>query len=202
MTKLASSKQHGIVLVSTLLLLVVVIIMTVSMMRSFTVQEKVAGNFKEKQRALQVAESAEQSAEYWLSQNAGTQAGQCKSTVDGTAGQGQICSNPLDNAATLPWTTNGGTAAGVTTMLLKDMNVATASTSTQGTYAQQPQYYIYDLGAKGNGEVYQIDAVGFGGGSDGGNAGTSGSTTATAVVESYVEVTCTTGNAGSLNPCS
>ena len=37
------------------------------MFRSFGMQEKIAGNMREKQRALQAAVSAEQYAEWWLS---------------------------------------------------------------------------------------------------------------------------------------
>ncbi len=58
--------QTGIVLVSSLLLLLVVTIMALSIFRSFGIQEKIAGNTREKQRALQGAISAQQFAESWI----------------------------------------------------------------------------------------------------------------------------------------
>ena len=60
------SNQHGVVLVTSLLLLLVVTIMALSMFRSFGIQEKIAGNVREKQRAVQAAVSAQQYAEWWL----------------------------------------------------------------------------------------------------------------------------------------
>ena len=57
------------VLVSSLLLLIVVTIIALSMFRSFGIQEKIAGNMREKQRALQAAVSAEVYAEVWLQSN-------------------------------------------------------------------------------------------------------------------------------------
>ena len=63
--------QRGVVLVSSLLLLIVVTIIALSMFRSFGIQEKIAGNVREKQRALQAAESAQVYAEVWLTGNAG-----------------------------------------------------------------------------------------------------------------------------------
>src|SRR5215468_12550182 len=58
--------QQGMALVSSMLLLLIITILVVSMFRSFTIQEKIAGNVREKQRALHAAESAEQYAEWWL----------------------------------------------------------------------------------------------------------------------------------------
>ena len=54
------------VLVTALLMLIVVTILAVAMFRSFGLDEKIAGNLREKQRALNAAETAEQFAEYWL----------------------------------------------------------------------------------------------------------------------------------------
>ena len=46
-----STRQRGMVLVTSLLLLVVVTLLAVSMFRSFGLDEKIAGNLREKQRA-------------------------------------------------------------------------------------------------------------------------------------------------------
>ncbi|HTX24264.1 MAG TPA: PilX N-terminal domain-containing pilus assembly protein, partial [Steroidobacteraceae bacterium] len=63
--------QAGMVLISAMLLLLIITILAVSMFRSFGVQEMVAGNVREKQRALHAAEAAQQYAEWWLSNNSG-----------------------------------------------------------------------------------------------------------------------------------
>ncbi len=88
----ARSAQRGIVLVSSLLLLLVVTIMALSMFRSFGIQEKIAGNMREKQRALQAAVSAQQYAEWWLSNNSSTSpTAACTAPMNANLGEGQIC---------------------------------------------------------------------------------------------------------------
>jgi type IV pilus assembly protein PilX len=59
-------RQPGFVLVSSLLLLLVVTIMALSIFRSFGVQERIAGNIREKNRALQAAVSTQEYGEWWL----------------------------------------------------------------------------------------------------------------------------------------
>jgi type IV pilus assembly protein PilX len=175
------SIQRGMALISSLLLLVVVTILALSMFRSFGVEEKIAGNVREKQRALHAAESAQQYAERWLATNA-TFGGGCTALLSANLGQGQICAAPMVNnndhtaIAALPWPAvgvsyNPGTGAGL-------LNVAAAG-SAQDTYYAVPQFYIYDVGpsADGQGELYQIDALGYG-----------ANPNAVAIVESTFEV--------------
>ena len=80
--------QRGVVLVTSLLLLVVVTIIALSMFRSFGIQEKIAGNMREKQRALQAAISAEQNAENWLSNNGNAVPITCTNVLNANIGQG------------------------------------------------------------------------------------------------------------------
>jgi len=99
--------QKGVVLISSLLLLLVVTIMALSMFRSFGMQEKIAGNTREKQRALQAAVSTQQFAEWWIanksqaplavSEGVASSADIiCPNTVlDANSGGGQICLNTL-----------------------------------------------------------------------------------------------------------
>lgn len=58
--------QRGMALITSLLLLVVMTILALSMFRSYGMQEKIAGNVREKQRALNAAVSAQQYAEWAL----------------------------------------------------------------------------------------------------------------------------------------
>ena len=77
------ARQNGMVLVTALLMLIVVTIIALAMFRSFGVDEKIAGNLREKQRAVSAAETAEQYAEYWLANggNANGASKRCDSTT-------------------------------------------------------------------------------------------------------------------------
>jgi len=175
------SRQTGMLLVSSLLLLVVVTILSLSMFRSVGIQAKIAGNIREKQRALHAAESAQQYAEWWLASgtNAASAAVVCANVLNANLGQGQICSNKLAATAgsvtAVPWQ-SAGVNVGVN---YTPPNMTVTAASDAGTYVSPPRFYISDLGAaaSGQGEVYQIDAVGYG-----------GDTTAIAVVESTFSV--------------
>jgi type IV pilus assembly protein PilX len=183
--------QRGVVLVTSLLLLLVVTIMALSMFRSFGIQEKIAGNMREKQRALQAAESAQVYAEQWLISNSATVPVVCAGQVNANLGQGQICSNKLwtvvPNVAIVPWqilNVNVGV-----TYLPTNMNVGAASASNPNSYFSVPSFYISDAGVSADpsvpGEVFQIDAVGYGG-----NGNTA------AIVESTFAVYSSSSNRG------
>lgn len=176
------SLQGGMALITSLLLLVVVTIIGLSMFRSFNIEEKIAGNVREKQRALHAAESAQQYAERWLATNA-TFGATCTALLSANLNQGQICSAPMvannDHTviASLPWpavgvTYNPGQGGG-------ELNVTGAGGGAHDTYYQAPQFYIYDVGPSkdGQGELYQIDALGYG-----------ANPNAVAIVESTFEV--------------
>jgi type IV pilus assembly protein PilX len=179
----ARSGHRGFVLISALLLLLVLTIMAVTMFRSFGVQELIAGNLRDKHRALQAAESAQQFAEWWLSSGTTPPPVVCNSvTVSSAATPGLVCSNALANVTTLPWASGAQQVGVVYTPPANGpgMNVTTAGGTN--TYYASPAFYIAQLGpsADGKGTVYQIDAVGYGGGSN-----------AIAVVESTYEIAST-----------
>ncbi len=161
--------ERGIVLVSSLLLLVVITIIAVSMFRSFGIQERIAGNMREKHRALQAAESAQAYAEWWLTTggNASNSIVCAAGTLNANLNQGQICQNTLPsitNVTTVPWL-SGAVAIGTD---YTPPNMVVNTTAATGTYYAAPRFYISQLGlaATGQGNVYQIDAVGYGGTSD------------------------------------
>jgi type IV pilus assembly protein PilX len=181
--------QGGFVLVISLLLLVVVTLLGIGMYRSFGLQGEIAGNLREKGRALQAAESAQQYAEAWLASGANATTGTaCGAPVlSANAGLGQVCSNILTTSvdggsvANVPWTI-GGAAVGVTymppCMVVQASNGTTTTAACSsalsssngigygmgGTYYAAPVFYISYLGASkdGTGNAYQIDAVGYG----------------------------------------
>ena len=65
---LAAAPQRGFALMTSILLLFIITILALSMFRGFATQEHIAGNLREKERALHAATSAEQYAEWWLLQ--------------------------------------------------------------------------------------------------------------------------------------
>jgi type IV pilus assembly protein PilX len=168
-----AARQGGVVLVTSLLLLIVVTLLAISMFRSFGLDEKIAGNVREKQRALNAAETAEQYAEYWLTTATNTSAVTCSTLV--AASVAQVCSNILStvvtNVASVPWQISGApvgvtyTPGLSTPMNITPMNIAT---SGAGNYYASPVFYISFLGTSTNGQqsFYQIDAVGYGGSPD------------------------------------
>jgi len=155
-------------LITGLLLLLIVTIIAVSMFRGFGVEEQVAGNTREKGRALNAAVSAQQYAEWWLVNGAVPPSVTCGSLV--SSDSGQVCSNKLTDYTIVPWQINGA-AVGVTyTPFAQSQTLTGASgTPSQGSYFGAPSFYITDLGGSvdpitGNsGELYQIDAYGYGG---------------------------------------
>jgi type IV pilus assembly protein PilX len=155
--------QRGLVLVTSLLLLVVVTILAIAMFRSFGLEEKIAGNVREKQRALNAAETAEQYAESWLVSGAATSPITCTVFVNATVGQ--VCNVTLQaqgtDPATLPW------PQGVNYLPSTPSLMSISTTGGQGTYYTNPVFYVGLLNtATTNGittSIYQIDAVGFAG---------------------------------------
>ena len=174
-------RDQGFVLIASLLLLVVLTVLALGMFRSFGLDGKIGSNVREKHRALQAAQSAEQYAEWWLASgnNAINTVINCTALVSANAGQGQVCTNQLSNVvanvATVPWVVNGA-PVGVT-YTPPGMNVT--QVGALGTYFAMPTFYISQVGpaANGLGTIFRIDAVGYGGSPD-----------AVAIVESTFEV--------------
>jgi type IV pilus assembly protein PilX len=201
------SNQLGMVLVSGLLLLVVVTIMALSIFRSFGVQERIAGNMREKQRALAAANSTQQYAEWWLATQsfapraisegvAADAAVVCPNTLlDANQFQGQICLNSLISLSGLSslalWPTNASTVLAGEAYTPPGFNFtgAVINTGVLDVYFARPRFYIADVGSlpTGRGEVYQVDAYSFG-----------ESASTVAVVESTVAITCLVCNVGGL----
>ncbi len=192
------TSQAGLALITSLLLLIIITVLALSMFRGFGTQEKIAGNLREKDRALHAAESAQQYGEWWLLQGTNAAAGAiaCAAPVlSANLGEGQICNQTLPVAAglaagapviqvPLPW------ALGVT-YTPANMSVTPGVNGPNGDppYFATPGFYIVDLGlaADGQGEAYQIDAYGYGGAS-----------TTVAIVESTYEIAQGVVNRGGL----
>jgi type IV pilus assembly protein PilX len=166
--------QRGMALITSLLLLVVMTILAISMFRRYGIQEKIAGNVREKQRALNAAVSAQQYAEWALTNGTPPLTTTCGAGIVPAASM-QICNLPLTDFTSTSW----GTGMQFTQFTANSgngvQNVVNA-TAAKDTYYQAPLFYVTDLGSAGGGTkgtVYQINAIGFG-----------GSDSAVAVVES------------------
>ena len=188
-TTAMNRSERGVALVTSLLLLVIITILALSMFRSFGTQEKIAGNLREKERALHAATSAQQYAEWWLLQNNNTASGAvaCTASVAATPTAGQICNQtpqqvPFDPTV-VPWNIQ------VTYTPQNMLLVGQPLVAGNPPYFATPAFWISDRGpaADAQGEAYQIDAYGYG----------SGASTV-AVVESVYEVQQGVVNRGGL----
>jgi type IV pilus assembly protein PilX len=166
-------------LISALLLLVVMTILGVAMFRSFGTLERIAGNTREKQRALHAATSAQTFAEWWLTSSGGanaTSGTNCAGFVAAPA-NAQVCSNLLANVSQVPW------AAGVT---YAPPGLLVGAAGVANNYISAPAFYIsflnqsYDNQTGTQTSSYQIDAMGY-----------AGNTSSVAVAESTYNVSVT-----------
>jgi type IV pilus assembly protein PilX len=170
-------RQRGVILVTAMLLLIVVTIMALSMFRGYGAQERLAGNTRDKQRALAAAISAQQYAEFQLASGAAPLPGVCPAGI--LPSGMQVClpppaPAPLPNFAAWPVWPSGVTYSVFTSNAINGVSNVISATGTRDTatqsasYVQAPVFNVIDLGpnapgALPAGEVYQVDAVGFGG---------------------------------------
>jgi type IV pilus assembly protein PilX len=151
--------QAGFALITGLLLLLVITIIAVAMFHGFGTEEQIAGNTREKQRALNAAISAEQWAEWWLSSGNAPQPTACAAGIVPSA-SGVVCTQPLADFTNPPWNTGvqftqfGQTLA----------NTNKTGPQAQYSYYSSPVFYVTYIGQNTDlgGNVYQIDAYGYG----------------------------------------
>ena len=158
-------QPKGFVLIAALALLLMLTLLSVGMFRSLGLEERIAGNTREKADAFYAAQSALQNAEAWLSAgNAGV--GSACSLVSPTPTP-QICTQATtptqQTLATTLWYATFGTTF---TPPVLNVNGNVESQMTAAQYFADPQYAITFLGAdpaNPNANLYQITAQGFGG---------------------------------------
>jgi type IV pilus assembly protein PilX len=163
--------QHrGMALISGLLLLLVITIIGLGMFRSIATDQKIAGNTREKERALHAANGAQAYAEWWVSQPGGGNAIQgiaCTGLVTITKNTPlTVCNSPLDDkTVTGTWLSNKAAVGFI--YAIPGMN--TSQPTQPDYYAQSPMIYVaYLNGAydKSSGTItsnYRVDASGGGG---------------------------------------
>lgn len=162
-------REKGIALMTCLLILVMLTLLAISMFRGFGLQQKIAGNTREKARAFEAAESALQYGEYWLTQStAGTGTNCTNAVVISSDADMRACSNPLTNpgdpanwVAAMSYTPDAmtvGAGGGMTTDGNGNLDI---------NYAKVPGLYVAYLGLAPDGQqmLYSVTGAGYGGSS-------------------------------------
>ena len=168
----APARQRGIALISAMLILVILTLLAITMFRGFGLQQKIAGNVREKQRAFEVAQNALQFGELWTIQQSMPSSGiTCSALVTITSSDQMRACNTELSSATDPsgWVGSSSyTPTGMTVKAPADAAggvVKDAANNVDIKYAAAPQLYVAYLGlsANRNDVLYSITGAGFGG---------------------------------------
>ena len=150
---------RGFVMIVGMIFLTVVLMLGIALFRSSGLQERIAGNTREKARALEAAQSALQYGEWWLQQSDRGTGAACNSVK--TAAQLEACSNALAAPATLPWSARFDYRPPAMTV------AAGGGLAGNGdiNYQAQPGLYVQYLGLTLDAQslLYQVTAFGYGG---------------------------------------
>lgn len=179
--------EKGFVLIVSLIFLIIMTMIGIFMFNGLTLDQRMAGNFREKSRALDAAQTALNSVEVFLGQAGNAYIGPnnwasgitCVANGSNTpATTPVICNTLLSTPSTVPWSS-------YTVYTPVGMSVAS---SGQNMYSNNTNIYTYFMGpASTNPPValYQTTAAAKG-----------GNDTATAVVQSVFKVTGTSIDLG------
>lgn len=167
-------RDLGMVLITSLLLLLVVTLLALAMFRGVGLENRIAGNVMDKQRALQAATSTEDYAEQWLVGNVSTTPSvACSAATFTGVTAPPICSNTLAaatgvaSAAVVPWSIGGYSYNPTTTGAATLFPINSAG--GPDNYYQAPTVYLAELGSDAtyaNAVDYQVDAWSYGGSND------------------------------------
>jgi type IV pilus assembly protein PilX len=158
-------RQHGMALITAMLLLLVITILGVAMFRSNGLEQRIGGNTRDKERAFHAANADLAVAEQHLIQNNGVNAttgSACTGVMSVSSTVSLVCSNAIQSdVQDVPWPS-------YVKYTPPNMNTSSTTTSSYGTYSASPAFYISFVsstppaaGIYNN--LYQIDAVGYGG---------------------------------------
>lgn len=176
-------KQKGFVLYTALIMLVIMSLLAIYMYKGFIQDQKISGNLREKERAIDAATTALDNVEYWLAQPGNTYTGNFITGVScSSANQSGsayvVCSNALANPTTLPWSSSN---------TFSHSYISVNASGGQNKYAAGTNVYIQYLGSVDSGPsspadtaTYLVTAT-----AQGGNA------TAATVIQSVYQVQAT-----------
>ena len=151
-------KQKGFILITSLIFLAIMTMIGVSMFGGFSTDAQMSGNYREKSRAREAAQTALNSAADWLSKdkNAYSGAWNTGAACTTTGSTPTICSNALATPITpSSWTS-------YVTYTPSGMQLNTAGGLK--TYASTPNYYIQYLGQKSATEALYLTTASAAGG--------------------------------------
>ena len=167
----ARQKQRGVALIASLIILLLMTIIGLSIMNGNRYFEKNAANTRDKQRALQAAQSALLYAEWWLNYGTNNVDFQtCSTTVAPTTLS--ICSvDPGTNTANLSsiqwFSYTPGSMTSAASNSTSGGVVDSTSTTSDVIYAQAPGIYINCISCgvplSTGLSLYRITAIGYGG---------------------------------------
>jgi type IV pilus assembly protein PilX len=167
----AAAPQRGVVLIAALAVLLMLTLLSVSMFRSFGLEERITGNSREKAHAFYAAQTALQYAEQQLLSPTLGQPVTCGASISYVAGSLTVCdaaTTPSQASEVSPTNITGQWAAvsGSTAYSLPS-SFSTASTSAgTSTYLYAPpQYVVGYLGpdpSTPGGYLYSVTALGYG----------------------------------------
>lgn len=167
LSRMSVRRERGYTLIIGLLLLLVLTLFAVGMFRSSGLQERIAAGTRDKQRALEAAQSALQYGEWWLGQPSSSLSSvTCASPNNGNIlANMRVCSAAVNNPTSLPWgigstyTPPAMTASGGGGM------AGASSPAGDINYAAVPGLYISYVGPRSDGlaQLYQVTAYGYGG---------------------------------------
>jgi type IV pilus assembly protein PilX len=124
--------------------------------------ERAAGNYREKQRSFQLAQTTLQYAEWWLLQGNGTNPESCTTLVDANAAPSSVvsCSTIYSNTvfSSIPWRTSASVDFG---FQYTPPNVTISSAGGTNSYSLAPRFYIHSMGTDASNQflLYRVTAM-------------------------------------------
>lgn len=167
-------EQKGFVLFVVMIFLIMMSMLGITMFGGFIKDQKMSGNMREKQRAIEAAQAGMDNAQAWLQTEDSVYQGGFATGVacDANTFTGSttpiVCNNALSTPGTLPWPAS------------QTFSHATIDVQSSGSnkYASNVGYYVQFLGTSSqNVALYKVTST-----AQGGNA------TAAAVLETVYEV--------------
>jgi type IV pilus assembly protein PilX len=157
---LRARRQHGYVMVISMLILLLIMIMSISMAKSFFLEEGMAGNIREKTRSSNAAQAALAYGEWFVDSGSQSSYGVNCPATPAVLTTATICTN----AVALNTTPNATTTPFKIYFPLPASSYMTISTAGgQDTFYALPGVYIQYLGLTGQNYIYLITAYGYGG---------------------------------------
>jgi len=169
MARGAARSERGFILIVGMFFLIILTILSIAMFRSVNLQQRIAGNSRDKERALEAAQSALQYGEWWLGQGKGGTGSACSGVINGNlVASMMVCSAPLAGPTTLPWPTRieyVPPAAGGQQMTVAAGGGLSSGLGSDINYQAKPGLYISYLGLSADGlaQLFQVTGFGYGG---------------------------------------